>query len=207
MLCIVFILQRLLCHLSAIMTVTIIHTVVNDQCRLVNTHEPQTGHRCVTASESYIIIPNVPSHLCSHICMQRGSCNVINYNHEKGYCQLMSEKCRKIIKDPDFDFMVVDDMCISCDTKCSLFVSRLVRESSILVESRYLPNKLYFCLEKWVAELVSFSYYQRGTHPDDALVLNKLGSLCPWQWYSRRCCSWGKLGWPLCRDRRDLWLL
>ena len=145
-LCNVFISQMFLCLLSVIMLAVMIYTVADDQCLSVNTQEPQTGHRCVTASESYATIPNVHLHLCTHICMQRGNCSVINYNHVKHYCQLTSDYCQKIVKDSDFtvtdipclqwvasDENIVDHMHIPCGPMSNYFVSRLVYGSDIRV--------------------------------------------------------------------------
>ena len=141
-----FISQRFLGQLSVLVTVVVIYTVADDQCRSLNSQEPQTGHRCVTASESYTTTLHVPSHLCTHMCMQRGNCSVINCNHVKHYCQLTSEGCQKIVKGSDFtvtDFSclqwvasgakVVGGMRIPCDTESAYFVSRLLYESDILV--------------------------------------------------------------------------
>ena len=137
------------------MAVAVIHTITQKQCRSVNTWKPKTGHRCVTASEQYITIPNVPSHLCTHICMQRGKCSTINYNHVKRYCQLTSEDCQKFVK--DFDFTVTPFSCwakwvpvakvmgefrVQCATDSAKFVGRVVLQTDILLgtytsKSRY----------------------------------------------------------------------
>ena len=100
--CNAFILQKFICQPLVIMAVAVIHVVANNQCRSVNTQEQQTGHRCVTASESYTAILNVPSHLCTHLCIQHGECSVINYNHEIHYCLLTSEHCRQIVEDSNY---------------------------------------------------------------------------------------------------------
>ena len=144
--CIAFISQRFLYHLSVIVVAAVIHTVADEQCWSVNTQEPKPGHRCVTASESYTTTLNVPLHLCTHMCLQRGNCSVINYNHVRHYCQLTSDYCQKIVKDSDFtvtnisclqwvagDENIVDHMHITCGPMSPHLVSRLVYESDIRV--------------------------------------------------------------------------
>ena len=132
------------------MAVAVIDTGALQQCWSVNTEEPKDGHRCVTVTERYTIVQNIPSHLCSHICMQqRGNCNTINYNHEGRYCQLTTEICLKIVEDPQFtvtDFSclqwvpltnVEDEMLVSCSTNYRWSVSRLEHQSGFLVGTRY----------------------------------------------------------------------
>ena len=69
-------------------------SMAQDQCRVVTFQEPWRGYRCVT--ENYTTISQVPQHLCTHICMQT-NCGLINYNHEKSYCQSGLEDCKKMI--------------------------------------------------------------------------------------------------------------
>ena len=155
-LCVVFFLQRFLCQLSVIMAVAMIYAVAEKQCRSMNTQEPKYGHRCVTASEHYTIIQNVPSHLCTHICMERENCYIINYNRAGLYCQLTSEVCLKFVEDPEFtvtDFSclkwvtftnVVDEMLIICNEMFQSFASRLVLQSDILVGTFYAKGSYTF---------------------------------------------------------------
>ena len=135
----------------------VIYTGALQQCLSVNTQEPKDGHRCVTVTERYAIIQNVYSYLCTHICMQqRANCDIINYNHERRYCQLTSETCLKIVEDPEFtvtDFSclqwvsltnVEDEMLVSCNTNYRWSVSRLERQSGFLVGTRYSTgNHMY----------------------------------------------------------------
>ena len=153
---IVFILQRFLGQLVLITTVAVIYAIAEKQCRSRTTQIPKDGHRCVTASKRYTIIQNVPARLCTHICMQRENCNIINYNHEGRYCQLTSEVCLKIVEDPVFtviDFSclrwvtianVVDEMLILCNKQLRSFTSRLVLQSDILVGTCYKKGDYTF---------------------------------------------------------------
>ena len=146
---IVFILQMFLYQLSVIMIVAMMCTTAKKQCGWIKTQKPKTGHRCITASERYTIIQNVPSHLCTHTCMRRENCNIINYNHEGRYCQMTSEVCLKIVEDPEFtvsDFSclqwvtfanIVDEMLILCGNDVWSFASKLVLQSNILVGTCY----------------------------------------------------------------------
>ena len=68
----------------------IIPTMAQEQCHDLIFQEPKKGYRCIT--NKYTAITDVPHHLCTHACMQR-NCNLINYNHEKHYCQLSSGDC------------------------------------------------------------------------------------------------------------------
>ena len=64
-----FILRKDPCQLSVIMAVAVIQTIAEKQCQSANTSTARTGHRCVTGSEQYTAITNVPSymHVYSHL--------------------------------------------------------------------------------------------------------------------------------------------
>ena len=127
------------------MAVAVIRTITEKQCQSMKTWDPKSGHRCVTASERYTTVSNVPPHVCTHICIQRGNCGVINYNDDMRYCQLSSEACQRVVEDSDFTVTfqclhtwvqyanVVDDMRVSCGISNSWFVARLVFEADVLV--------------------------------------------------------------------------
>ena len=124
------------------------------QCRATTFRKPLRGHRCIT--ENYTTITGVPQHLCTHACM-RTNCSLINYNHEKHYCQLSHEACQNVVEDPEFTVTVVTlDTCLSvtvspciewvsiadvmgskevqCDPNSSMYqMGRLVLQQQILV--------------------------------------------------------------------------
>ena len=153
----VFIFQMGGCSLYAILLVTVIITKAAEagqQCQSGTFQKPRRGQRCVTASENYTTIANIPAHICTHICMQRLNCSVINYNHVFDYCHFTSEECRKTTEDPDFVVTALDfpeclsvtvrsclqwvpttdidhDLTISCYD--DLVVARLVLPSDVLV--------------------------------------------------------------------------
>ena len=128
------------------MAVAVIQTIAAKQCQSANTSTARTGHRCVTASEQYTAITNVPSHLCTHICMRQGNCSVINYNHEKRYYQLTSEDCQELIKDSEFTVTsfscwaewvpvakAMDKFRVPCAKNSEYSVGRVVVQADILV--------------------------------------------------------------------------
>ena len=141
-------------QLAVIMAVAVTCITAKKQCRWVNTEEPRTDHRCVTASERYMTIQNVPSHLCFHICMELNNCTIINYNHEKRYCNLTSEDCQKTVEDSEFTVTIlsclhwvsfentVEDMCIPCDIyTASVVVGRLLFQKDILVGKHSMSER------------------------------------------------------------------
>ena len=158
------------------MSVVVIPIVAENKCLSVKIQKPKSGHRCVTTSQRYKTIPNIHSHLCTHLCMQRGNCSVINYNHERRYCQLTSDDCQRIIEDSEFTVTffsclqwvrvedIVDDMRIPCDTDSDYFVGRLVLHDDVLV-GRYSRRSGY--TRVWKSG-DSFS------SDDDAQVLQKM---------------------------------
>ena len=141
-------------QLAVIMAVAVTCITAKKQCRWVNTEEPRTDHRCVTASERYMTIHNVPSHLCFHICMELNNCTIINYNHEKRCCNLTSEDCQKTVEDSEFTVTIlsclhwvsfgntVEDMCIPCDIyTASVVVGRLLFQKYILVGKHSMSER------------------------------------------------------------------
>ena len=93
------------CSLNVILVVAVIITDVakaGQQCRDATFQKPRQGQRCVTASKKYTTVANIPEHICTHMCMQRPNCSVINYNHAHHYCQLTSEECDHIVEDAEF---------------------------------------------------------------------------------------------------------
>ena len=93
------------CRFYAILVVALVTTeatTVRQQCRSVTFHKTKQGYRCTTASEIYVIVANIPDHICTHTCMQRQNCSVINYNHVYRYCQLTWEECSGLVVDSDF---------------------------------------------------------------------------------------------------------
>ena len=79
-------------------TFLIIPGLAQEQCRAVAFQKPRRGYRCVI--ENYATIPQVPQHLCTHICMQK-NCSFINFQHEKSYCQMSFGGCQKVIVDAE----------------------------------------------------------------------------------------------------------
>ena len=107
----VFIFQMGGCSLYIILLVTVIITKAAEagqQCQSGIFQEPRRGQRGVTGSENYTTIANIPAHICTHICMQRLNCSVINYNHVYGNCQFTSEGCRNTTEDPAFVVTALD---------------------------------------------------------------------------------------------------
>ena len=75
-------------------------STAQEQCRSVALQKPRTGYRCIT--ENYTTITQVPQHLCTHVCMQKKNCSLINCTLEKTYCQISFEGCQKMVVDPEF---------------------------------------------------------------------------------------------------------
>ena len=69
---------------------------------LVKFARPQRGYRCITATENYAVISNIPSHICTHVCMSRSWCFLVNYNFANSTCLLSEEACILIVKDETF---------------------------------------------------------------------------------------------------------
>ena len=130
----------------------IMPNMAQNQCRIVAFQKPPRGYRCVT--ENYTTITQVPKRLCTHACMQK-NCSVINYNHDKYYCQIGFEGCKMLIVDPEFTASsfppvclpvtvspciqwvpvteVQDDKAIRCEHFSPYRVGRLVLQTDILV--------------------------------------------------------------------------
>ena len=74
-------------YTAALIVAVLVIPAIAEKCRAGMFQEPKSGYRCIT--ESCATITKIPQDLCTHACMQR-NCSVINYNHEKHYCQLIS---------------------------------------------------------------------------------------------------------------------
>ena len=98
--------------ITVILLVTVLTTNAKNHCKSVTFEAPRRGHRCITTSQRYIVIHNIPSHICTHNCMQRENCSLANYNHEKRYCQLSSEVCQEIEKNSEFTVTVTIYPCV-----------------------------------------------------------------------------------------------
>ena len=57
------------------------------------------GYRCITNTENYTVIANIPSHICNHQCMTRSSCFLVNYDFANNMCLLSEEACTLMIRD------------------------------------------------------------------------------------------------------------
>ena len=143
---------QVIMYAAALLTILlIIPSMAQDTCRAVALQKPRSGYRCVT--KNYTTITQVSRHLCTHLCMHE-SCILINYNHEKSYCQMGYDGCWKLIGDPQFTVTtssfplaltespciqwvpvadVVDDKAIPCDPNSSYRVGRLVLLTDTLV--------------------------------------------------------------------------
>ena len=134
-----------------LVAVLVTPTVTQAQCRAGTFQEQKTRYRCVT--DTYATITEIPEHLCTHVCMQK-DCSVINYNHEKRYCQLSTGVCKEMVVDPEFRVTykqctsavtmspciqwvpvakVVVDKYVECQANKTWRVGRLVLSGDILV--------------------------------------------------------------------------
>ena len=110
----------------------------------------------MNADASLKVYDNHPSppNICVRISACKGTAGFINNNHEKRYCQLGFEGCRKIIDDLEFTVSfvslpntvnpcfqwewvpvaeVIDDKAIPCNSQSSTRVGRLERKTENLV--------------------------------------------------------------------------
>ena len=60
------------------------------------------GYRCITNTDNYTMIGNIPSHICNHQCMTRSSCFLVNYCFANSTCFLSEEACIYMIRDEVF---------------------------------------------------------------------------------------------------------
>ena len=63
---------------------------------------PLAGYRCITNTENDTVINNIPSHICTHQCMSRSSCSLVNYNLIQSTCFLSEELCIILTRDEAF---------------------------------------------------------------------------------------------------------
>ena len=147
-------LQDIMYETALFSMLLIMPSMAKDLCRAGAFQKPRRGARCV--AENYTTITHVPQHLCTHACMQK-NCSLINYNHEKHYCQLGFGGCQMVIVDPEFTVTtssfppvcqlltlstciqwvpvteVQDDKAIRCEPRSPYRVGRLVLQTDILV--------------------------------------------------------------------------
>ena len=76
-------------------------------CHHKITRPPLYGYRCVTETEEYISLTNIQQHLCTHQCMQRYDCRIINYNTRQRTCFLSQDGCVQLQRDGSFQVNVL----------------------------------------------------------------------------------------------------
>ena len=83
------------------------HISVDGQnCTRKITRPALYGYRCVTETEEYSSISNNPPHICTHQCMQRHGCRIVNYNSRLNTCFLGMDGCVLLHEDESFQVNV-----------------------------------------------------------------------------------------------------
>ena len=63
-------------------------------------------YRCVTETEEYTNITNIPSHICTYQCMQRHGCPIVTHNTRQNTCSLSKDGCLELQRGDSFQVII-----------------------------------------------------------------------------------------------------
>ena len=136
------------------------------------------GYRCITNTENYTTIANIPSHICTHQCMTRSSCFLVNYNFANRICLLSEEACVFMIRDGAFRTSHYHK--IKPSKQCVYWTLMETEDRTRSIWSKPCaesPNECQVGRVTWSSEMSSGKYQPHK--PQTVVVMGRYSRVCP----------------------------